>query len=65
MHKHWVFGKKWQSNQSHPVSQKHKNTKSQIRHDLKTGKLQRWAKHKKLHLTDSTYDKYKKEVLKK
>jgi len=65
LHKHWIITKNNARNVWHPVSQKHRNIETQIRHDLKTGKLQRWAKRKGLYLTDSTYERYKREVLKR
>lgn len=64
-HKHWVFGTKIQENVRHPMSQKHRNLSSRMRHDQATGKFDRWRKKKGLKLLDATYDRYKREVLKK
>ena len=47
----------------HPISQKHRHIESQLKHDVATGKFEKWRKKKKLKLLDSTYEKYKKEVL--
>lgn len=62
-HTHWVAGKKWNTRIKHSIDVKHKDPKTMVRHDLATGELQKWAKRKKLHLVDSTFEKYKKEVL--
>ena len=42
----------------HPVATKHQHPKTQMYHDMKTGKFNRWRKKNKLRLVDSTYDKY-------
>lgn len=65
MHKHWVYGKKWQVNIMHPIAQKHRNIQSQVRHDLKTGKLQRWARRNRLKLVDATYNLYIRKIIRK
>lgn len=64
-HKHWVYGKKEMKNIRHPISQKHRNIQSKMRHDISTGKFDRWRKRKGLKLLDATYNRYKKEVLKR
>ena len=61
-HKHWVAGKKWNTNILHPISQKHRDIETRVRHDLELGKMQRWAKSKGLYLTDSTYELYRKKL---
>ena len=62
-HQHWVFGDKWQTNECHPIKQKHKHPDSQLRHDMATGKFQNWVERNNLRLTDATYEKYMREVI--
>lgn len=69
LHKHWVFSKGGYSfdarNILHPVSTKHQHPKTQMYHDMKTGKFSRWIMKNKLRLVDSTYDKYLRKLKKK
>jgi hypothetical protein len=64
-HTHWVAGRKWNTRITHLISVQHRDIETRIRHDLAIGKLQRWAKRKKLHLSDRTYERYKEEVLRR
>ena len=62
LHKHWIFPEKGYTfdarNILHPVVTKHKHPKTQLYHDINTGKFDRWRKKNHLKLVDSTYDKY-------
>jgi len=62
MHKHWIFGRKLRENKSHSILVRHERSSSQCRHDLETGKLQRWLKKRGLHMTDGNKDLYMREV---
>ena len=62
-HKHWYSSKGWLYRRKHPASRKHKDIYSRQAHDSATGKFKRWTKRKKLLLVDSTYARYKREVL--
>lgn len=68
LHKHWIFSKGGYSfdarNILHPVSTKHQHPKSQMYHDMKTGKYQRWLKKNKLRMTDASSDKYLRKLKK-
>ena len=64
-HIHWVYGKNTMQRVSHPVSTKHRNIESRLKHDIETGKFKRWTKGKNLRMLDSTYERYENEVLRR
>jgi len=64
-HTHWVTTKKMHKRILHPISRSHRDPNTQWRHDVTTGKYQRWLKENRLLMVDSSRDRYIREVIRR
>jgi len=64
-HKHWMVENGFIVNKFHPITMKHNDVYSMLKHDIATGVFHKWVKRNKLKLVDATYDLYEEKLKEK